>query len=138
MTGRFEIDRPPATTDVLVIDDDRLFRDVLADLLTSAGYRVTVAENGTVGLRRFADGHYHVIITDVRMPGPDGWEVARRVRAVSADVGIIVMSGGSLEPRDPAVNGNAGRLVTLPKPFPLEELIGLIDSLVRPSPGPGA
>ena len=46
-----------------------------------------------------------MIITDVRMPGPDGWEVARRIREASSDV-------------------------TLPKPFTLEELIGIIDRLV--------
>ena len=133
MTGSPETEPPLPVTDVLVIDDDRLFRDVLADILTSAGYRVTLAENGIVGLKRFAEGHYDVILTDVRMPGPDGWEVVRRVRALSADVGIIVMSGGSLEPRNPTTNGNAGRLMTLPKPFPLEDLLGLIGSLVRPS-----
>jgi CheY-like chemotaxis protein len=127
--GAIEIERPAATTDVLVIEDDPLVRDVLAEVLTSAGCRVTVANNGTTGLRRFADGRYHVVLTDVRMPGPDGWEVARRVREASADVGIIVMSA-SFDRRDPNGDGDSRRLVTLPKPFTLEELIGLIGRLV--------
>lgn len=120
---------------VLVIDDDRLVRDALADVLTSAGYRVTLAENGTAGLRHFADGGYHVIVTDVRMPGPDGWEVARRVREVSADVGIVVMSAG-LDHRAPA-DADSHRLATLPKPFDLQDLLAIIDRLTPSAQAPG-
>ncbi len=127
--GTLAINSSAATTDVLVIDDDRRIRDVLAELLTSAGFRVTVAESGTAGLRRFAEGHFHVIVTDVRMPGLDGWEVARRIREASSDVGIVVMSA-SLDRRDAIGHGDAQRGVTLRKPFPLEELIGIIARLV--------
>jgi DNA-binding response OmpR family regulator len=120
---------------VLVIDDDRLIRDALTDVLTAAGYRVTAAEDGTAGLRRFADGHYHVIVTDVRMPGPDGWEVARRAREASTDVAIVVMSAG-LDRSVPAGDGDARRLATLPKPFELDELVDIIDRLTCSSGTP--
>ena len=115
--------------DVLVIEDDRLIRELLGELLASAGYRVTVAKNGTEGLRRFADGRFHVVVTDVRMPGPDGWEVARRLREASADVGIIVMSA-SLDSEDNTRGEDGRHLATLAKPFTLEQLIATIDRLV--------
>jgi two-component system response regulator MprA len=124
-----EIDPSATTRDVLVIDDSCLVRDALGELLTSAGFRVTLAESGTAGLERFAHGHFDVIVTDVRMPGPDGWEVARRIRQASADVGIIVMSA-SLDQRQAMGDGDAPRVMTLAKPFSLEELIGIIDRLV--------
>jgi DNA-binding response OmpR family regulator len=117
-----ETDRS-AAADVLVIEDDRLLREILCELLASNGYRVMAAANGTDGLKHFATGHYGVIITDVRMPGPDGWEVARRVSAASPEVGIIVMSG--LDPRELRAAGGR-RLTTLAKPFTLEELLAAI------------
>ena len=81
------------------------------------------AANGTDGLKHFAMGHCGVIITDVRMLGPDGWEVARRVSAASPEVGIIVMSG--LDPSELRAAGGR-RLTTLAKPFTLEELLAAI------------
>ena len=58
------IERPAAMVNVLVMEGDRLIRELLGELLASAGYRVTVATNGTEGLRRFADGPFHVVVTD--------------------------------------------------------------------------
>lgn len=84
--------RSAAVVEVLLIDDDCVIREILAELLVSAGYGVTVADNGSEGLRRLVDGRFDVIVTDVRMPGLDGWEVARRLRGLSPDVEIIVMS----------------------------------------------
>ena len=124
-----EISRPAVAVDVLVIEDDRLIREVLRELLAWAGYGVTVAENGTEGLRRFAEGRFHVVVTDVRMPGPDGWEVARRLRAASADVGIIVMSA-SLDSEDNTRGEDGRHLAILAKPFTLEQLTAIIDHLV--------
>jgi DNA-binding response OmpR family regulator len=124
-----EIHRPAVTVDVLVIEDDRLIREVLRELLASAGYGVTVAENGTEGLRRFADGRFHVVVTDVRMPGPNGWEVARRLREASADMGIIVMSA-SFDSEDNTRGEECCHLATLAKPFTLEQLTATIDRLV--------
>jgi CheY-like chemotaxis protein len=122
-----ETTRSPAAVEILVIDDDRVIREVLAELLASVGYGVTVAGGGIEGLRRFVDGRFDVIVTDVCMPGLDGWEVARRLRDVSSDVGIIVMSA-SLDHRD-RVRAEDGRLAMLAKPFTLEELTAAIDRL---------
>jgi len=124
-----EIGRPAVAVDVLVIEDDRRIRELLGELLASAGYRVTVAKNGTEGLRRFAHGRFHVVVTDVRMPGPDGWEVARRLREASADVGIIVMSA-SFDSEDNTRGEDGRHLAILAKPFTLEQLTAIIDHLV--------
>jgi CheY-like chemotaxis protein len=123
------IDGQAAAVDVLVIEDERLLRELLAELLASAGYRVTAAKNGTEGLRRFADGRFHVVVTDVRMPGPDGWEVARRLREASAHVGIIIMSA-SFAPEDNTPGEDRRRLAILAKPFTLDQLTATIDRLV--------
>ena len=124
-----EIDRPAATVDVLVMEDDHVIREVLSELLGSAGYRVTVARNGTEGLRCFADRSFQVVVTDVGMPGPDGWEIARRLRKASADVGIVVMSG-SFDSADNTRGEGCCHLATLAKPFELEQLTRIIERLV--------
>ena len=123
------IDRPAATIDVLVVDDDLVIREVLGALLASVGYRVTVARNGAEGLRRFADGRFQVVVTDVGMPGLDGWEIARQLREASADVGIIVMSG-SFDSADNTRGEDCSHLATLAKPFALEQLTTIIERLV--------
>jgi CheY-like chemotaxis protein len=118
-------------TDVLVIDDNDQFREALAILLASAGYRVTVAADGPAGLRRFAEGRFRVVVTDVHMPGLNGWDVARAVRQATPAVGVVLMSA-SFDPRDTRAGGGPGRPVTLPKPFLLEELIEIIDRVASP------
>jgi len=125
-----EIGRPAGAVAVLVIEDDHLIREVLRELLAWTGYDVTVAENGTEGLRRFAEGRFHVVVTDVHMPGPDGWEVARRLRAASADVGIIVMSASLDSEESTRGVEDDCRLAILAKPFTLEQLTATIDRVV--------
>lgn len=127
------IDHPAAKADVLVMEDDHLIREVLGELLASAGYHVTVAENGIEGLHRFADGGFHVVLTDLRMPGLSGWEVARRLRAASTDVGIIVMSA-SFDSGDNIRGEDCGHLATLAKPFTMEQLTATIERLVTIQP----
>jgi len=123
-----DFERPAATVDVLVMEDDLLIRQILGELLVSKGYHVTVAKNGTEGLRRFADGRFNVVVTDVGMPGPDGWEIARRLREASADVGIVVMSG-SFDSQDNTRGEDGSHMATLAKPFSLEQLTAIIDRL---------
>ena len=117
--------RRQVTPSVLVIDDDRLFRDIVGHLLSLSGYRVTTARDGTEGLRCFAEGNHDVVVTDVSMPGPDGWEVARRLRAASDRAGIVVMSasGEAFEARRASISGP---IATLAKPFSLEQLLATV------------
>ena len=103
-----EIDGPAATVDVLVMEDDRLIRELLGELLESAGYHVTVAKNGTEG--------------------------ARRLREASADVGIVVMSA-SFDSENNTRGDDGCHLATLAKPFTLEELTATISQLVTVDEG---
>jgi CheY-like chemotaxis protein len=64
------------------------------------------------------------------MPGLDGWGVARAVRRASPGVGVVLMSAG-FDPRDHRA-GQPDGVVTLPKPFALEDLIDVIDRIVAP------
>ncbi len=65
---------------ILVIDDDPLVRRTLHMLLNRAGYSVDVASDGMQGLDKLPEGHFDLVMTDVRMPGMDGFAVLRAIR----------------------------------------------------------
>lgn len=65
---------------ILVIDDDPLVRRTLQVLLSQAGYTVDSASNGMQGLEKLPQTHFDLVMTDVRMPGMDGFTVIRAIR----------------------------------------------------------
>ncbi len=83
---------PPVS--ILVVDDDEDVREVLAETLEHFGYGVVQAASGEEALPMLAGGHnIGLMITDVRMPGMSGLELAEHVRREYAGVKIIVTSG---------------------------------------------
>jgi signal transduction histidine kinase/CheY-like chemotaxis protein len=78
---------------VLLIDDDERVREVMMDALADAGAEVVTAANGEEGLERFAGQKPDLVIVDFAMPGMNGAEVARRVRAVDAKLPVLIVSG---------------------------------------------
>ncbi|MFP3869272.1 MAG: PAS domain S-box protein [Syntrophobacteria bacterium] len=80
-------------TKLLVIDDEQSTRDLLKISLESDGYTVLAAEDGYHGLRIFAKENPPVVLTDIKMPGMDGIEVLRRVKAQNPDAEVIVITG---------------------------------------------
>jgi len=78
---------------LLVIDDEASTRELLKLSLESDGYTVFVAEDGPKGLEIFARENPPVVLTDIKMPGMDGIEVLRRVKELSPDTEVIVITG---------------------------------------------
>jgi two-component system, NtrC family, nitrogen regulation response regulator NtrX len=106
---------------ILVIDDERSIRSTLTDILSNEGYKVTVAENGEEGLKKFSDG-FDVVMCDVKMPKMDGNEFLEKAKAINPDVPIIIISGhGNIELAVEAVK--RGAFDYLPKPPDLNRLL---------------
>jgi two-component system, NtrC family, response regulator AtoC len=83
---------------ILVIDDEEGIRAFLAEALERDGHEVAVAASGEAGLRQAAERAFHLVITDLRMPGVDGMTVVRRLRAEQPDTEVIVLTAhGSVE-----------------------------------------
>ena len=78
---------------ILVIDDARSIRSLLASLLRRNGYQVMLAENGAEGLELFRQEQPDVIVLDLNMPGMDGLTVLQHVRRVSLDQPVIMLTG---------------------------------------------
>jgi GAF domain-containing protein len=113
----------PRPGSVLVIDDEADVRDLVADVLTSHGYHITVASGGREGLARFEAADYDVVLTDVGMPDLDGWEVARAIKSSRGDTPVLLLTGWA-----DAADSAAAALVDgiLRKPFGLDELAAAV------------
>ncbi|WP_119156639.1 response regulator transcription factor [Caldimonas tepidiphila] len=79
---------------ILLIDDDELLRDTVHQMLELDGHQVTEAADGGEGLRRFAQGRFDLVITDVLMPQVDGAQVIVELRRSHAALPILAISGG--------------------------------------------
>jgi two-component system response regulator VanR len=87
---------------VLVVDDERDARELLAQFLGLAGVRVITASDGLQGLKRFEEQRPDAVLTDVRMPVMDGYEMSAAIRDIDPSVPIFVLSAYSGED-DPAI-----------------------------------
>lgn len=118
---------------VLIVEDDQDGRRMYADWLTSAGFRVDQAHNGLQALERAFDTCPHVVVTDLNIPGIDGFELTRRLRQDSRtrDVPVIAVTGYAAFASDPARARRAGCDAVLPKPCSPEDLEAAIRDLIR-------
>ena len=83
---------------ILVVDDEEGIRSFVAEALATAGHDVTQAADGREALRRLAERGFDLVLTDLKMPGIDGLEVVRRVRAEQPEVEVIVLTAhGSVD-----------------------------------------
>ena len=119
----------PARRKILVIDDDKDLREVMAELLEKAGYLAISAANGADGVRINERENPDIIVLDLCMPGMDGIETLRRIREQDREVGVIILTAnGSSETVREAVGLSASEYLS--KPFENRELIGLIGDLL--------
>ncbi len=110
--------------DVWVIDDDQSIRWVLERALKKANLDVILFESASNAMQALANDTPGVIITDVRMPGIDGFEFLEKVQHQHPEIPVIVMTAHS--DLDNAVNAyQGGAFEYLPKPFDIEEAVEL-------------
>ena len=126
---------------ILLVDDHRSVRTAVKAVLERAGHDVLVAPSGerAVELAKGHPGPIDVLLADVVMPGMDGFEVARSIRALRPGAQILFMSGHPGGARAEDVARSMGTF--LPKPFAAAELrqaLDLVSSVQEPRPPPAA
>jgi two-component system response regulator FixJ len=120
----------PQKGNVYVIDDDEAMRDSLNFLLDSAGYRVTLFETATSFLETLTRLEFGCVVSDVRMPGIDGIELLKRMKAASSRFPILIMTGHGDVPL--AVEAmKLGAVDFLEKPFEDDRLTAMIEGAIR-------
>lgn len=124
--------RDNASVKVLVVDDDPSVRDAVARALRYEGYTVEVAVDGQNALEVHALAPADAIVLDVLMPGLDGLEVCRRLRAAADSVPILMLTARETV-SDRVAGLDAGADDYLVKPFALQELLARLRALLRRS-----
>ena len=119
---------------VLLAEDEPAIRTSIADWLKDCGFSVVAASSGDEAIRLIADGEpLDMLVTDINMPGADGFEVARRARLDHPGIAVLFVSG-RIDLLDPSCGG-AMRSRFLAKPFRLATLSRVIaDMLAAPGP----
>ncbi|MCW2784550.1 MAG: two-component system response regulator [Marmoricola sp.] len=114
---------------VLVVDDDVTVREVVVSYLRAAGHDVLEAADGETGLKAMRDAPADLVVLDLMMPGIDGLEVCRRLRAIGNVPVIMLTALGSETDRVVGLESGADDYVT--KPFSPRELVLRVDALLR-------
>ena len=115
---------------ILVVEDEQLLADSIGELLRDKGFEADVVYDGETGAQYAELGVYDLLILDVMLPGLDGYQLARRVRAARLGVPILMLTARSaLEDRVTGLDAGADYYLT--KPFHVRELLACINALLR-------
>ena len=115
---------------ILVVDDEPQIVRVVRSYLEQAGFRVVTAYNGKDALFTARHEHPVLVVLDLQLPGMDGWEFARRIRAEQPGVGIIMLTA-RVEEADRIVGLELGADDYVTKPFSPRELLARVRAVLR-------
>jgi two-component system CheB/CheR fusion protein len=119
---------------VLVVEDSADTAEMLSHLLRMSGARVVTATGGLEALRLATENDFDVIVSDISMPGMDGYEFLRRLRSLSGrqDIPVLALTGLG-RPENVEQAKNAGFFSHLTKPFDLNSLTDILRRVPRKS-----
>jgi len=110
-----------AKRSVLIVDDEQIMRDSIKEALLSNDYAVTVAEDGVNAKEILQKRDFHVVVSDIKMPGLTGLELLRYIREISPDTVVILMTAfGTIESAIEAMKEGAFDYLT--KPFSIDAI----------------
>jgi two-component system OmpR family response regulator/two-component system KDP operon response regulator KdpE len=122
---------------ILVVDDQREILDLTASVLDGAGYQTVISSSGVDALRRLGEEPFDLVLLDINMPGMDGWETLRLLRADDRLAGMpVFMFSVKGEIADKVHSLQEGATGYVTKPFIVDDLVARIDRLLRASVGP--
>jgi response regulator RpfG family c-di-GMP phosphodiesterase len=110
---------------VLIVDDEKFIRDILADFLGMEGYIVRTAEDGAAALQELGNAHYDLVISDLKMPRMGGIELLDAIGTAAPHALTVIMTGfGTVETAIDAMKRGAYDYIL--KPFKVEEVIRVV------------
>jgi len=109
---------------ILVADDEELIRQTIYDVLRQAGSEVDVVESGTEALEMILRENYHLVISDIKMPGASGYEVFAAAKQADDETQVILITAFGYDPQHSIVRANReGLSAVLMKPFKIKKLL---------------
>ena len=129
-----------STQHLLMIEDDARLAAMVSEYLTQSGFAVTHMPDGESGLGALQDKPVDLVVLDLMLPGIDGLEVCRRIRALPGDAARVpvLMLTAKGDPMDRVVGLEIGADDYLPKPFEPRELLARIRAVLRRHQGGAA
>ena len=113
---------------VLVVDDEQPICDIIVHALPKGKYKVDVAYDGEEGLKLAESKQYDAVFMDLRMPVLDGCEAIKRLKTISPEVVIIVMTGASNKEMIESALANGANSVIV-KPFRISEVQSILKTV---------
>jgi len=115
---------------ILIVDDEALILDMVVSYVSHIGFEAMTAKNGREALERLRNEPFTILITDIKMPEMDGFELMKTARAEFPDIHIIAMTGhGASYTFTDVVE--CGATDYIPKPFSLDEMRAKLNRVVR-------
>ena len=106
---------------ILIADDEEVMRNLLCDILTDAGYKAEAVSCGGEAIEKVQQGKFSIVVTDLKMPGMNGIEVIKKLKAINSGICVIVITAyPSIESVIEAMREGAYDYIV--KPFNIEEL----------------
>jgi len=124
---------PDTKFDILVVDDEAMMRELLEDLLVLEGYKVESAENGEAALRKLEESVPRLVISDIKMPRMNGFELLKALKERYPATRVIMMTGYS----DDFTVKDALRLHAdeyIVKPFNTHDITSVVKSVLEETP----
>ena len=120
-----EADCREETHRVLVVDDEKVIREILSDFLTMEGFVVRTVEDGEAALAELQQRSYNLVISDLKMPKMGGLELLERINGLNLNILTVIMTGfGTVETAIEAMKKGAYDYIL--KPFKVEEVVHII------------
>jgi response regulator RpfG family c-di-GMP phosphodiesterase len=115
----------PDVPRILVVDDEKVIREILSDFLTVEGYVVRSVEDGALALKELERRSYNLVISDLKMPNMGGLELIERITQLQIPVLTVIMTGfGTVETAIEAMKKGAYDYIL--KPFKVEEVVHIV------------
>ncbi len=120
---------------ILIADDETMIRDTVRDVLASYGCVASVADDGTQAIELISQNSYDLVLSDIRMPGRDGYQVFAAAKEANKDTPVILMTGFGYDPNHAIIRARReGLAAVLFKPFKVDQLLGEIRTALRNAP----
>ncbi|MBW2617186.1 MAG: response regulator [Deltaproteobacteria bacterium] len=115
---------------ILVVDDERGIRYLLSDVLSDAGFEVSMAKDGQESLDQLEDNRFDLVITDINMPRLDGIEMLKRMKMAGRKEKVIIMTANLLDLK--FEEAEVPHVVTqLQKPFRIDSFLDMVIATVK-------
>ena len=122
---------------ILLVEDESLVSETLSSAMKSKGHTVVVAVNGVEGMKKFTEGRFDLVVTDIIMPDKEGIGLIMEMRREAPNVKIVAISGGGRTGNVEFLKmaHDLGAMATLKKPIRLAEFFAVLSECLSEGPG---